>query len=187
MDLVSAVPRNLYIPGQRKFQCDRCGFVYLTKDMRREVLQAPTGGWSGRIVCESCWDPFQGQNLVGTEPPRERYDYENVRPRNETFPTGYPAPTLTSTTPGPTVSVAAFLASPTLSCTGTGYTLKSRIKWDGDAYLPTVLVSATQITAVLVAGFITAGVHTVQVENVPPPMSPDGIGRSDLMNLTVTP
>lgn len=50
---------NTYTPGTYVRTCDRCGFDYLRKDMKKE--------WTGLVVCKSCFDP--------------KHDREERRPR----------------------------------------------------------------------------------------------------------
>lgn len=41
--------------------CDRCGFVYLLKELEREY---DTGEWNGLLVCSDCLDEDHPQNFL---------------------------------------------------------------------------------------------------------------------------
>ena len=42
-----------YIPGNRKYNCDICGFTYRFKELRKGVAE----GQKGYAVCPTCFDP----------------------------------------------------------------------------------------------------------------------------------
>jgi formylmethanofuran dehydrogenase subunit E len=41
-------PRNRFVAGTHKRECDRCGFDFLRSEMLRE--------WNGKIVCSDCFE-----------------------------------------------------------------------------------------------------------------------------------
>lgn len=45
--------------------CDRCGFQYLLKELKRETVKQKR---TGLLVCQSCWNPEQPQLMLGTFP-----------------------------------------------------------------------------------------------------------------------
>jgi hypothetical protein len=45
-----------YVKGQWKACCDRCGFIRLSSELRKE--------WTGLRVCHECWEPRHPQDLV---------------------------------------------------------------------------------------------------------------------------
>lgn len=184
---------NDWIVQERQFQCDRCGFAYPISRARKRVLQTAAGGWSGHLDCDKCWDPFMPTNLIGTTVPRERYDYEDVRNLNHTTDaqaTAVGVPTLTAISPSATTA-AAFLAAPTVTCTGTGFTARSRVQFRYlEAFMVTTYVSATSVTAVVYDGLIAAGSHSVRVINIGPPyrsntVTPNGVGDNYTATLTM--
>ena len=166
---------------EQQYQCDSCGFVLPQSRMRRQLSQTVSGGFSGRVVCDKCWDPFFEPLLIGTTEPREKYDYENVRPSNITDAAAVSVPVLSSISPSATTA-AAFLASPTVTCTGTGFTTQSRVQFRYlESFMPTTYVSPTSITATVYAGLIAVGSHSVRVVNIGPPyrsttLQPNGVG-----------
>lgn len=176
---------------EQQYQCDMCSFVYPKSRMRRQLLQAPSGGYSGNIVCERCWDPFYMPNLIGTTTPRENYEYESARNLNETAADAVAVPALASISPASTTA-AAFLATPTITCTGTGFTARSRVQFRYlESFMVTTYVSATSVTAVVYPGLIEAGSHSVRVVNIGPPFAntgvegPNGIGNNTSNTLTM--
>lgn len=78
-----------------------------------------------------------------------------------TFPINAPTPVLTSISP---TSVTATGLVFTLTATGTGFVQESQIEWNGSA-LPTTFVSATQLTASVQAGLISAAGTATVVTN----------------------
>lgn len=63
-----------YSPGATKGICDRCGFEFRLRDLRKE--------WTGRMVCSDDWDPRPREMT----PPRvkpEGVPLPNARPDNQ--------------------------------------------------------------------------------------------------------
>lgn len=53
-----------WIPGQHWLNCERCGFNYRHKDMKKQ--------WDNRIVCAECWEPRQPQDFVRGVPDNQQ-------------------------------------------------------------------------------------------------------------------
>lgn len=59
--------------------CDRCGFQYLLKELKYEVVKQKR---TGLLVCQSCYNPDHPQLMLGTFPV---YDPQALRnPRMDT-------------------------------------------------------------------------------------------------------
>jgi len=65
----------MYAQGRKALGiCDRCGFTYKLKDLRREVQNKTLNGLK---VCSECFDPDQPQydvNDISTIDPQALYD-----------------------------------------------------------------------------------------------------------------
>jgi NAD-dependent SIR2 family protein deacetylase len=48
-------PKNRYVPGAKKKECDRCGFDYLDTELIEEER-------TGLHVCKNCYDPPHPQD-----------------------------------------------------------------------------------------------------------------------------
>lgn len=86
---------NQFASGKKSIAiCDRCGFQFKLKELKKEVIKTKT---YNTLVCPTCWDPDQPQLQLGMYPV---YDPQAVRnPRRDTtyvtagvgpdgFPTG---------------------------------------------------------------------------------------------------
>lgn len=59
--------------------CDRCGFQFKLKQLRKEVVKTKV---TGALVCQQCWSPDHPQLLLGMYPVN---DPQALRePRNDT-------------------------------------------------------------------------------------------------------
>lgn len=57
---------NQFAAGRRAIAiCDRCGFQYELKQLKKEVIKQKVYDLK---VCPSCWDPDQPQLMLGTFP-----------------------------------------------------------------------------------------------------------------------
>ena len=56
-------PRT-YIPGERKVDCDVCGFTYRFSEMRKGV----SGNQKGMNVCPPCYDEKHPRDIYKFEP-----------------------------------------------------------------------------------------------------------------------
>ena len=75
-------------------QCDRCGFRFKLKELKREILKTKT---RSDLVCPQCFDPDQPQLQLGMYPvddpqavrnPRRDTTYVTAGPNAAGFPTG---------------------------------------------------------------------------------------------------
>ncbi len=57
-----------YIPGDRKYDCDVCGFTYRFSDMRKGV----SGSQKGFDVCLDCFDAKRPYEDTNPKPRKER-------------------------------------------------------------------------------------------------------------------
>lgn len=179
-------------------QCDKCGAMNYASMMTWAPTQAAGGGPSGFWVCRRHKVQHHLGNDLGEMMLSLGQDPEPVpvaRPfkaTNNTDQSAVPEPVITSISPS-TATAAGFAAAPNLTVNGTGFSASfptSRVRWDG-AIMATTYVSATQLTAVVLAGLCTVGTHVVTVENVPPPLpddsswlDPDNISDGSNMVLT---
>lgn len=58
-------------------QCDRCGFRYKLKQLRRLVIKTKN---VNILVCPSCWEPDQPQLSLGLYPVNDAQAVRNPRP-----------------------------------------------------------------------------------------------------------
>lgn len=57
---------NRFASGKNSIaMCDRCGFQFKLKTLRKEVKKTKT---YNLLVCDECWDPDQPQLLLGMYP-----------------------------------------------------------------------------------------------------------------------
>ena len=59
--------------GQWNAQCDRCGFTFKARQLRKE--------WNGLRVCRECWEPRHPQDSLRGKPDRQSTEW--ARPRSE--------------------------------------------------------------------------------------------------------
>ena len=58
-------------------ECDRCGFRYKLKELKREIIKTKV---YNLLVCPSCWDPDQPQLQLGMYPVDDPQAVRNPRP-----------------------------------------------------------------------------------------------------------
>ena len=65
-----------YIPGGNWAVCDRCGFVYRAKDLKKE--------WTGAMVCEDDWEPRHPQEMIKGRKEKTAAAVVNSEPTEQT-------------------------------------------------------------------------------------------------------
>ena len=63
-------------------QCDRCGFRYKLKQLRRLVIKTKN---VNILVCPSCWEPDQPQLSLGLYPVNDPQAIRNPRPDSPSY------------------------------------------------------------------------------------------------------
>jgi hypothetical protein len=58
-------------------QCDRCGFRYKLKELKRLVIKTKN---VNILVCHECWEPDQPQLQLGMYPVNDPQAVRNPRP-----------------------------------------------------------------------------------------------------------
>ena len=58
-------------------ECDRCGFRYKLKELKREIIKTKV---YNLLVCPQCWDPDQPQVQLGMYPVDDPQAVRNPRP-----------------------------------------------------------------------------------------------------------
>jgi len=86
---------NRFASGKKAIAiCDRCGFQFLLKELKKEVIKTKT---YNALVCPTCWDPDQPQLQLGMYPvddpqalrnPRRDTTYVSAGIGADGFPTG---------------------------------------------------------------------------------------------------
>lgn len=86
---------NRFATGKKAIAiCDRCGFQFLLKELKKEVIKTKT---YNALVCPTCWDPDQPQLQLGMYPvddpqalrnPRRDTTYVSAGVGPDGFPTG---------------------------------------------------------------------------------------------------
>lgn len=67
-----------YASGKKAIaECDRCGFRYKLKQLKKEVVKQKI---TGLLVCPECWTPDQPQLMLGTFPIYDPQALRNPRP-----------------------------------------------------------------------------------------------------------
>jgi hypothetical protein len=66
-------------------QCDRCGFRYKLKQLRRLVIKTKN---VNILVCPTCWEPDQPQLQLGMYPVDDPQALRNPRPDTTYFQSG---------------------------------------------------------------------------------------------------
>lgn len=66
-------------------QCDRCGFRYKLKELRRIVIKTKN---INLLVCPTCWEPDQPQLQLGMYPVDDPQALRNPRPDTTYFQAG---------------------------------------------------------------------------------------------------
>ena len=65
--------------------CDRCGFQYLLKELKYEVVKQKR---TGTLVCSTCWNPDHPQLMLGTFPVYDPQALRNPRRDNSYLVSG---------------------------------------------------------------------------------------------------
>jgi len=69
---------NRFASGKNSIaECDRCGFRYKLKELRKEVVKLKE---RNELVCRSCWDPDHPQLQLGMYPVDDPQAVRNPRP-----------------------------------------------------------------------------------------------------------
>lgn len=69
---------NPYASGKRAIaQCDRCGFRYKLKELRKLTIKTKS---TNILVCPTCWEPDQPQLQLGMYPVDDPQALRNPRP-----------------------------------------------------------------------------------------------------------
>ena len=76
-------------------QCDRCGFRYKLKQLKRLVIKTKN---VNILVCPSCWEPDQPQLSLGLYPVNDPQAVKNPRPDLGYYESGLNGLELTQTT-----------------------------------------------------------------------------------------
>ncbi len=77
---------NRYASGKWAIsQCDRCGFRYKLKQLRRLVIKTKN---VNILVCPSCWEPDQPQLQLGMYPVDDPQALRNPRPDTTYYQAG---------------------------------------------------------------------------------------------------
>ena len=63
-------------------QCDRCGFRYKLKELKRLVIKTKN---VNILVCQECWEPDQPQLQLGMYPVNDPQAVRNPRPDSPSF------------------------------------------------------------------------------------------------------
>jgi hypothetical protein len=66
-------------------ECDRCGFRYQLKKLRKLTIKTKT---TNILVCPTCWEPDQPQLQLGMYPVNDPQALRNPRPDNSYFQSG---------------------------------------------------------------------------------------------------
>lgn len=64
---------STFVSGQWNVICDRCGFEYKARQLRKE--------WTGLRVCKDCWEPRHPQDFVKGKKDRQAPPW--VRPDSD--------------------------------------------------------------------------------------------------------
>ena len=77
---------NRFSSGKNSIaECDRCGFRFKLKDLRREVVKTKN---YELLVCGPCWDPDQPQLQLGMYPVDDPQGVRNPRPDRSYWSSG---------------------------------------------------------------------------------------------------
>jgi len=76
-----------YASGKNSIaECDRCGFRYMLKDLRKLVIKTKQVSIK---VCDSCWEPDQPQLSLGLYPVNDPQAVREPRPDVSYYQSGY--------------------------------------------------------------------------------------------------
>ena len=77
---------NRFASGKNSIaECDRCGFRFKLKDLRREVVKTKN---YELLVCAPCWDPDQPQLQLGMYPVDDPQGVRDPRPDRSYWSSG---------------------------------------------------------------------------------------------------
>lgn len=77
---------NRFASGKRAIaECDRCGFRYLLKDLKKEIVKTKE---HNTLVCWQCWDPDHPQLQLGMYPVDDPQALRNPRPDHSYYVSG---------------------------------------------------------------------------------------------------
>ena len=77
---------NRFASGKHSIaECDRCGFRFKLKDLRREVVKTKN---YELLVCGPCWDPDQPQLQLGMYPVDDPQGVRDPRPDRSYWSSG---------------------------------------------------------------------------------------------------
>jgi hypothetical protein len=97
---------NRFASGKRAIaECDRCGFRYKLKELRRVVIKTKN---TNILVCATCWEPDQPQLQLGMYPVDDPQALRNPRPDNSYLQAGLTGLQILTVNPPSTEEVDAF-------------------------------------------------------------------------------
>jgi hypothetical protein len=97
---------NRFASGKRAIaECDRCGFRYKLKELRRVVIKTKN---TNILVCATCWEPDQPQLQLGMYPVDDPQALRNPRPDNSYLQAGLTGLQIFTVNPPSTEEVDAF-------------------------------------------------------------------------------
>jgi len=77
---------NRYASGKNSIaECDRCGFRFKLKVLRKEIIKTKT---YNLLVCPQCWDPDQPQLQLGMYPVDDPQAVREPRPDRSYYQSG---------------------------------------------------------------------------------------------------
>jgi hypothetical protein len=76
------MPTNYASAKNSIAQCDRCGFRYKLKELKRLVIKTKN---VNILVCHECWEPDQPQLLLGMFPVQDPQAVRNPRPDSPSY------------------------------------------------------------------------------------------------------
>jgi len=75
-------------------ECDRCGFRYMLKELRKLTIKTKLVSIK---VCKNCWEPDQPQLSLGLYPVNDPQAVREPRPDSSYYQSGYSGLQLTNT------------------------------------------------------------------------------------------
>ena len=76
-----------YTSGKKAIsECDRCGFRYLLKELKKLTIKTKNVNIK---VCKTCWEPDQPQLSLGLYPVNDPQAVREPRPDNSYWQSGY--------------------------------------------------------------------------------------------------
>jgi len=75
-------------------ECDRCGFRYMLKELRKLTIKTKLVSIK---VCKNCWEPDQPQLSLGLYPVNDPQAVREPRPDSSYYQSGYTGLQLTNT------------------------------------------------------------------------------------------